>query len=95
MLFRSSKDAHFARDGKGLFLTTDRDGEFQRAAYLDLESGKLDYFGPEGFDVEVLQVSPDGRRIALVTNEGGAGVLRLYDADTRNETSRWNFTGPR
>jgi len=84
----ASKDAHFARDGKGLFLTTDRDGEFQRAAYLDLESGKLDYFGPEGFDVEALQVSPDGRRIALVTNEGGAGVLRLYDATTRKETSR-------
>lgn len=84
----ASKDPRFARDGKGLFLTTDRDGEFQRAAYLDLESGKLEYFGPEGFDVDELALSPDGRRIALVTNENGAGVLRLYDADARKEVAR-------
>ena len=35
----ASSEVHFARDGKGLFLTTDRDGEFQRASYLDLAVG--------------------------------------------------------
>jgi len=79
----ASTEVNFSRDGKGLFLTTDRDGEFQRAAYLDLESGQLEPFGPEGWDVDQLALSPDGRTLAMVTNEAGIGVLRLYDADTR------------
>jgi dipeptidyl aminopeptidase/acylaminoacyl peptidase len=81
----ASAEVNFSRDGKGLFLTTDRDGEFQRAAYLDLESGQLESFGPEGWDVEQLALSPDGRTIALVTNEAGIGILRIFDADTRRE----------
>jgi Tol biopolymer transport system component len=43
----ASSEVSFSRDGKGLFLTTDRDGEFQRASYLDLATGKLEAFGPE------------------------------------------------
>ena len=84
----ASSEVSFARDGKGVFLTTDRDGEFQRAAYLDLESGKLEPFGPEHWDVDQLALSRDGRRIALIVNEAGVGVLRLYDADTRRELPR-------
>ena len=81
----ASSEVHFARDGKGLFLTTDRDGEFQRASYLDLQSGRVESFGPSNWDVDPLALSPDGRTIAMVTNEAGVGVLRLYDADTRRE----------
>jgi dipeptidyl aminopeptidase/acylaminoacyl peptidase len=84
----ASGEVNFARDGKGLFLTTDRDGEFQRAARLDLETGRLEYFGPSSWDVEQLALSPDGRKIAMVTNEAGVGVLRLFDADTRRELPR-------
>jgi len=75
---------NFAREGKGLFLATDRDDEFRKLAYLDLANGRLDYFGEGGdWDVEDIVLSPDGRILAVVTNEGGIGVLRLYDADTR------------
>jgi dipeptidyl aminopeptidase/acylaminoacyl peptidase len=81
----ASTEVNFTRDGKGLFLATDRDGEFQRASYLDLESGRLEPFGPSNWDVGQLALSPDGRTIAMVTNEAGVGVLRLYDADTRRE----------
>jgi dipeptidyl aminopeptidase/acylaminoacyl peptidase len=84
----ASSELNFSRDGKGLFLTTDRDGEFQRGAYLDLASGALAYFGPADWDVEQLALSPDGRTLAAVTNEAGIGVLRLYDADTRRELPR-------
>jgi len=77
-------NVNFARDGKGLFLSTDRDGEFQKLAYFDLGSGKLEYFGEGGdWDVESAVLSPDGRTLAVITNEAGIGVLRLYDADTR------------
>jgi dipeptidyl aminopeptidase/acylaminoacyl peptidase len=78
----------FSRNPDVLFVTTDRDGEFQRAARVDLASGRHDYFGPANWDVETLDVSPDGRTIATVTNEAGVGVLRLWDADTLAEKSR-------
>src|SRR6266567_3103959 len=35
--------AKFAKDGKGIFVTTDRDGEFQRLAYVEFASGKHTY----------------------------------------------------
>jgi len=80
----ASFGVNFSRDGKGLFLSTDRDGEFSKLAYLDLESGKLEYFGEGGdWDVESMAISPDGRTLAVTSNENGLGVLRLYDADTR------------
>lgn len=84
----ASSEVHFARDGSGLFLTTDRDGEFQRASYLDLATGELAPFGPANRDVEQLALSRDGRTLAMVVNEAGVGVLRLFDADTRRELPR-------
>ena len=35
----ASGDLNFSRDGKGLFLSTDRDGEFRKLAFLDLATG--------------------------------------------------------
>jgi dipeptidyl aminopeptidase/acylaminoacyl peptidase len=78
----------FSRDGRGLFLATDSEGEFRRAAYLDLRSGALQPFGPQDGDVEQLALSRDGRRLALVSNEKGVGVLRVFAADTRRELPR-------
>jgi dipeptidyl aminopeptidase/acylaminoacyl peptidase len=84
----SSNELNFSRDGKGLFLTTDRDGEFQRASYLDLATGRLEAFGPANSDIEQLALSPDGRTLAMIGNEEGIGVLRLFDAKTRKELER-------
>jgi len=84
----ASTQVSFSRDGKGLFLTTDRDGEFQRASYLDLATGAVEAFGPANWDVEELALSRDGNTLAMVVNEAGAGVLRLYDADSRRELPR-------
>jgi hypothetical protein len=36
----SYSHARFAKDGKGMIVTTDRDSEFQRLTYVDLASGK-------------------------------------------------------
>jgi dipeptidyl aminopeptidase/acylaminoacyl peptidase len=76
-------DLAYSSDGRGLFMATDRDGEFARLAYLDLRSGKLDYFGVASADTESIALSPDRATLAVITNEAGAGVLRLYDAATR------------
>jgi dipeptidyl aminopeptidase/acylaminoacyl peptidase len=75
--------AQFSRDGKGLYVTTDRDAEFMRLAYVDLATGAHRYLTPElQWDVEEFDVAPDGRTIAFVTNEDGASVLHRIDADT-------------
>lgn len=82
----ASFEPAFTRDGRGLFVATDRDGEFQRLAYLNLVTGRLSYFGQAvPWDVERLTLSPDGRTLAVITNENGVGVLRLYDAATRRQ----------
>jgi Tol biopolymer transport system component len=80
------RDARFAKDGKGLYLTTDKDSEFQRLAYPDLSTKGTTFLTSHiPWDVEDLDVSPDGKTVAFVTNEGGAGVLHLLDTASGKE----------
>lgn len=74
----------FGKDGKGLYLTTDKDCEFQRLAYLDLATKELEYLTPDTqWDVEGFELSPDGRTLAYVTNEAGLSRVWLMDTATR------------
>jgi dipeptidyl aminopeptidase/acylaminoacyl peptidase len=76
-------DARFSRDGKGIYLTTDRGSEFHRLAYLDLATKEYRFLtSSTPWDVEDFDVSPDGRWIAVVTNEDGIDVLRVLNAAT-------------
>jgi len=76
--------AVFSRDGRGVFLTTDKGSEFLRLAYLDLNTRAMTTLtGDVNWDVENLELSPDGRTMALVTNESGISRLRLMDTGTR------------
>jgi dipeptidyl aminopeptidase/acylaminoacyl peptidase len=76
--------AIFSRDGRGVFLTTDQSSEFLRLAYLDLSTKALTTLTPDiNWDVENIELSPDGRTLALVTNEAGISRLRLLDTGTR------------
>ena len=85
----ATTDPRFAKNGKGLFLATNRDGEFQRLAYFDIATRRYTYFGNAApWDVDHISLSPDGRTLAVITNEDGVGVLRLYDARTRTELER-------
>ena len=68
--------ARFAADGRGLYITTDRESEFQRLAYVDLATGRHTYLTPQiPWDVEDFALSPDGRTIAFATNEDGLSVV--------------------
>ena len=54
--------AQFAKDGKGIFVTTDRESEFQRLAYVDLASGKHTYLLPNiKWDMDDWDLSDDGK----------------------------------
>jgi dipeptidyl aminopeptidase/acylaminoacyl peptidase len=76
----------WSADGKGIYVTTDRDSEFQRLAHLDLATGKHTYLTSHiPWDVEGFALSPDGKTIAFETNEEGLSVLHLLDTATGKE----------
>ncbi|HEV2729878.1 MAG TPA: prolyl oligopeptidase family serine peptidase [Terriglobales bacterium] len=76
----------FSKDGKGIYVTTDKDSEFQRLAYVDLAGKQHTYLsGHISWDVNEFDLSHDGSTIAFVTNEDGFGVLHLLDTKTAKE----------
>ncbi len=78
----------FSKDGKGLYVVTDRDSEFQRLTYIDLATFKHTYLTEQiPWDVEDFDLSKDGKRLAFVTNEDGISVLHLLETATNKEVS--------
>lgn len=76
--------AQFSRDGKGVYVTTDKDSEFQRLAYIDLATKKMTILTPDlSWDVDEFKQSWDGKKIAYLINEDGISKLRLLDVATR------------
>jgi dipeptidyl aminopeptidase/acylaminoacyl peptidase len=76
----------FSKDGKGIYVTTDKDSEFQRLAYIDLATKEHTYLTTNiPWDVDELALSYDGKTTAFVANEDGFGVLHLLDTKTRKE----------
>ena len=79
-------NARFSADGKGLYVATDKESEFQRLAYVDLASGKHSYLSTQiPWDVDSFELSPDGKTIAFVTNEEGLSALHLLDTASGRE----------
>jgi Tol biopolymer transport system component/dienelactone hydrolase len=78
--------ALWSADGKRVFVTADRESEFQRLASLDLANGKHTYLTSQiPWDVEGFALSPEGKTIAFETNEEGLSVLHLLDTTTGKE----------
>lgn len=75
--------ALFSQDGKGLFVTTDRESEYQRLAYIDLGTGKHTYLVPDAkWDVDDWDLSHDGKHIAYALNENGLSTLHMIELST-------------
>lgn len=76
----------FTRDGKAVYVTTDRDSEFLRLARLELATGKHTFLTEAiKWDIDEFEPSHDGSTIAFVANEDGVGTLHLLDAATDKE----------
>jgi dipeptidyl aminopeptidase/acylaminoacyl peptidase len=76
----------FSKDGKGAYVTNDKDSEFQRLAYIDFSTMQATYLSAAiPWNVDEFDLSYDGATIAFVTNEDGFGVLHLLDTNTRQE----------
>jgi dipeptidyl aminopeptidase/acylaminoacyl peptidase len=72
--------AAFAGDGKGIYALTDKDSEFVRLAYIDLATRTHTYLTTTiPWDIDEFSLSKDRRRIAFISNEEGANVLRVRD----------------
>ena len=78
----------FAKDGKGIYFTTDQDSEFQRLAYMDLSAHHTKVLTPDlKWNVDEFDQSKDGRYIAYESNEDGISVLHVLDIKTDKETA--------
>lgn len=79
--------AEFAKDGKGLYLTTDKGSEFQRLMYMDLATKAMKPLtGHINWDVSGFDQSEDGKWVAFGTNENGFFKLHMLDTATGKET---------
>jgi len=79
-------EARFSKDGKGIYVTTDRDSEFRRLAYLDLATKQPSYLTKSiHWDVETFDLTHDGKMLAFLTNEEGVSVLHVRDTATGKE----------
>jgi len=81
-------NARFSPDGKGVYMTSDADSEFQRLVYLDLSTHKTSVLTSSlQWDVEEFELSKDGRLLAFVANEDGISKLHVLDTKTNKELS--------
>ena len=76
----SYAEAIFDGTPNGLFLASDRDGEFTQLYHLDLGTMAWTALSAEiPWDVVALALSSDGRTLAFVLNEDGYSTVRLLD----------------
>jgi dipeptidyl aminopeptidase/acylaminoacyl peptidase len=79
-------NARFSKDGKGVYFTSDKDSEFQRLIYMDLESKQTKVLTANiPWDLDEFALSRDGKKIAFVSNEEGLSALHLLDTSTEKE----------
>lgn len=76
--------AAFSKDGKGVYLTSDKDFEFQRLGYMDLATKQVAYLTSDiHHDVSGFSLSYDGRSLLFIVNEDGPSRLYMMDTATR------------
>ena len=79
-------DARFSKDGKGIYVTSDKDSEIHRLAYIDFATQQPKYLTTGiKWDIEGFDLSHDGKRIAFVSNEEGVSVIHVIDAASGKE----------
>ena len=88
-IFRSSP--LFAPDNGALFYVSDEDSEFRRIVRYDLKTDDEEVLTEDlDFDVDGLQLAPNGRLLAFTINDNGYSRLFLMDTKKFRRTS-----GPR
>lgn len=77
--------AHWAGNGKGIYMISDQSAEFRQLRYYDLQTGQSKVLTKSiPWDIEEFELSPSGDTIALISNENG--ISKLYFLDTKNHS---------
>jgi len=77
-------DARFARDGRSVYVISDRNSDFGRLVQIDIASGKDTVLTPDlSWDVETFTISDDDRLLAYSVNEDGFSKVQVRDLVTR------------
>ena len=69
----------WSADRRGLYLLSNQGRQFLSPAWLDLTTTELTYLRDDSWDTEILLLTDDGTRMALVTNEDGYSRLEIFD----------------
>ncbi len=78
--------ARFTADGRGVYLITNRDSEFNQLRRIDLVTAAVEVLtGHIPWDIETLARSDDGRFLAWVANVDGIHRLTVVDLAKRSE----------
>ena len=68
----------FGPDSKTVYFASDEESEFLTLRYHDPDGGKFEHLSTKiPWDVESVDVSPDGKHLAYVSNEDGIGKLHV------------------
>jgi dipeptidyl aminopeptidase/acylaminoacyl peptidase len=79
-------NARWSKDGKGFYVITDRGSEFRRLFHYDLGTKKFASLTDRiPWDVEDIDLSPDGQVLAFTVNADGISELHLLNTQTRRE----------
>ncbi|HEX6639390.1 MAG TPA: prolyl oligopeptidase family serine peptidase [Steroidobacteraceae bacterium] len=82
----SVSQAAFTADGRGVYLITNRDSEFEQLRRVDLVTGEMETLTAHiPWDIDSFDRSEDGRFIAWVANVDGMDRLTVINLATRAE----------
>jgi dipeptidyl aminopeptidase/acylaminoacyl peptidase len=82
----SVSEARFTPDGRGVYLVTNRDSEFEQLRRVDLVTGAVEVLtGHIPWDIESFARTDDGRFLAWVANIDGVSRLTVLDLAKRAE----------
>jgi dipeptidyl aminopeptidase/acylaminoacyl peptidase len=82
----SVSGAAFTPDGRGVYLITNRDGEFEQLRRVDLVTGAVEILtGHIPWDIESFACTDDGRFLAWVANVDGVSRLTVLDLAKHTE----------
>jgi dipeptidyl aminopeptidase/acylaminoacyl peptidase len=83
----SVSGARFTADGRGVYLITNRDSEFEQLKRIDLVTGVAENLtGHIPWDIEDFARSDDGRYLAWVANVDGISRLTVVNVAARTES---------
>lgn len=72
----------FSKDEKGIFLTCDEDSEYTTLRYYNLTTRKMSKIIDIDNDIDIMELSGDGSKLAFVVNERGYSKPYLLDTKT-------------